>query len=178
MKFTYELTLSDYQAAQKLHWRQTFFRRALGFSLYWGGPAACCAIALLVGKRLGIFLVGMSSGYVLLLGFALGLLVLLPGRTTRNARRFRRQFERKFRADQRSASFEIDDHGISSAILGTGEVKFEWSTVVGFAQDDKMTLLYLSREQFLLFSTTVLTPTERTELSQLVSRNLAKRQRC
>jgi len=124
---------------------------------------------------MGIFLTGLSAGYVLLYGFALGLLILGLKAKLGQPQRFKRQFERKFPSNQRSASIEIEDDGVSSAILGTDEAKFEWRTIVGFAQDDKMTLLYVAKSRFLFFPTTAMSPAQRAELSDLISHHVTKR---
>jgi len=176
LKLIYTLTLADYQAAQRLHWRQTLSRRAIGFLLFWCLPALGCSIALLAGKMMGIFLTEFSVRYVLLFGFVLGLLInSVLARIIQKPQMFRKQFERKFCPDQRSGSIEIEDGGVSSAILGTDVVSFQWHTFIGFAQDDKMTLLYLAKNRFLLFPTTAMTPAQRTELNDLVARYLPKR---
>lgn len=174
MKLIYTFTLADYQAAQQLHWNQTLLRRATSFAVYWFLPALLCSIALETGRKMGLFLTNWSVGYVLLFGFVLGLLTLKFLEPMRRSKMFRKRFERRHPPDQRIASIEIDNEGVCSAIFGSDEVKRPWSDIVGFAQNDKVTLLYLAKNRFLPFPTTALTSTEFTELNDLVVRHLPK----
>lgn len=174
MKLIYTLTLADYQAAQYLHWRQTLSRRATNFAVYWCLPAICSSIGLLVCRRAGLFLTELPAGYVLLLGFMLGFLINTLLAPMSRRQRFRKRFEQRFPFDRRSASIEIDNVGVSSAVLGTEEERFQWRNIVGFAQDEKMTLFYVKENAFIFFPTSALSPEQCTELNDLVARHLSK----
>jgi len=65
----------------------------------------------------------------------------------RNAQRFKRLFA-PTRMD-RSNFVEIDDERILYATPGISETKFSWNAVVEFAQDEKVTLLYVSKRVFI-----------------------------
>jgi hypothetical protein len=69
----------------------------------------------------------------------------------------------------------MDDDRILSGLPGVSEEKYFWNAIVGFAQDRKMTLLYLDKDKFLLFPTYALSPEQRAELNDLVARYVVKR---
>jgi len=92
--------------------------------------------------------------------------------TGREAKRYRKQFERNFAPDKRNAWIEINDSGVSSAVIGTDPGSFQWSKIVGFAQDERMTLFYLAKKRFLLFPTPAQNSAERAELADLISRHM------
>jgi YcxB-like protein len=177
VKLIYSLTLADFQAAQQLHWRQTLSRRLIAFAVYWCLPALCCSLGLLAGRAIGLFLTGLSAENVLLFGFVLGLLILGLWAPMSRQQRFRKKFERKYPPDRRSASIVIDDGGVSSAILGTDEVKFHWSSIVGCAQDDKMILFYMAKNRFVSLPTHGMTSAQRAEISDLVARHVVRTER-
>ena len=45
---------------------------------------------------------------------------------------------------------------------------------MGFAQDEKMTLLYVFKDRFLMFPTAALSPDQRSELGDLVARHVVR----
>jgi hypothetical protein len=89
----------------------------------------------------------------------------------------RKTYKRLFpptRTDQNS-NIDIDDERIFSRTPGVSEDKYFWTAIIAFAQDDKMTLLYLDKNRFLLFPTRALSIDQRTELNDLVARHITKR---
>jgi hypothetical protein len=174
MQLTYSLTLTDYQAAQRLHWRQTLSRRAISFFVYWLLPSSIFPLLLLYGRVEGAFLINHTIGYVLLYGFIFGLAgrCLLP--FVSKPAMFKKHFERKFPPGQRDALITIVADGVTSVIVGTDSEIIRWDKFVGFAQDDKMALLYIAKNQFLFFPTHSMTASQRTELNDLVARHLPK----
>ena len=57
------------------------------------------------------------------------------------------------------------------------EAKFFWTAIVAFAQDEKITMLYTSKNNFLIFPSNVLTHDQRLELNDLVARNMVRKQK-
>ena len=72
-------------------------------------------------------------------------------------------------------SIDIDNECLVSEIPGVFAEKYFWNTIVGFAQNEKVTLLYVFKDRFLLFPTAMLSQVQRTELNDLVARHLPKR---
>jgi len=175
MRLEYSITLEDYQAAQSLHWRQTFARRVLNFLIYDGIPclaaASCCALM----KRAGLLGSGSSYWFEFLFGLAIASIYLLITAKGRNTRRFKKRFGRDFPPDTRRAWIEFNDKGITSAIIGTAPANFAWSSLLDFARDDKVTLFHIRKGAFLFFPTSVLSPDQLAELNALVARCLVKK---
>ncbi|MFC5862402.1 YcxB family protein [Acidicapsa dinghuensis] len=86
----------------------------------------------------------------------------------------RRVFDKRIPAGNRANWTDINDQGVTSAIVGTEEGVFSWEDVAGFAQNEKITLLYLDKRRFLFFPTSVLNQSQRAELKDLVARNLVR----
>jgi len=74
----------------------------------------------------------------------------------------------------RDSSIEIDEDRIFSEIPGVSEGKIFWNGVVAFAQDEKITLIYIREKAFLFFPTSVMSHDQRAELTDLVARHLPK----
>ncbi len=173
LKFTCTVTLADFQAAQVLHWRQTFLRRIFHSSVYWL-PVLCGSLGIALGSRTGIFLKGWSFWSA----FALGLLVCTPITALMpkdRSKGIRKIFERRYPSDKRTAWYEIHNEGITTAIAGTDAETIRWDKIVGFAGDEKITLLYLGNNRFLFFPTSALTGEQLAELNDLVARHVVKR---
>jgi hypothetical protein len=71
----------------------------------------------------------------------------------------------------------MDKERILSGLPEVSEERYFWNAIVGFAQDEKMTLLYLDKDKFLLLPTYALSPEQRTELNELVARHVVKGQK-
>jgi hypothetical protein len=75
----------------------------------------------------------------------------------------------------RTSTIEINDQKIIEENPGTEEVRLPWAGVMGFTQNDRITLIYINDRRFFLFPTTALSPAQRTELNDLVARHVVKR---
>jgi hypothetical protein len=86
----------------------------------------------------------------------------------------RKSFKQMFPAKRTdpSSSIDIDDECIAWGIPGISEAKFTWAAIIDFAQDENITLLYLSKKGFLFFPTPALMPEQRTELTAMVRRHI------
>jgi hypothetical protein len=174
MKLEYSITLADYQAAQALHWRQTLARRVLNFLIYDGIPCLGAATSCVLMKRFGVLGYGKPYWFEFLFGLIVGGIYLLVTAKSRNARRFRKKFEHSFPPEKRRAWIEFNDEGITSAIIGTDPVSHTWGSLIGFVQDNQMTLFYLAKNKFLIFTSSAMSPTQGAELTDLVARHLPK----
>ncbi len=171
MQLTYVLTLNDYKAALRLHANQTVGRRVARFGAGMGLPG----IGLLV-LAMNVFLAFTQQDY--LSRNQPGLLIvpliflLIP---VIQANLVRKQFKQSFPEAARSLSLDIDDERIICTNPGSSETKFSWSTIVAFAQDEKVTMLNISKLRFLFFPTSALAPVQRAEFNDLVARHVASR---
>ena len=170
MKLDYTLTFADFKAAVKLHSRQKFSRRVILFVYVWLAPIM--ALLLIVS-----FLLSphgeLSDGSIAMFAVLL-FCVLLP---VMHYREIHKQFKQLFpptRTD-RSSSIDIDDERILSGVPGVSEGKIFWPGVLAFAQNEKITMIYLSENKFLFFPTLTMSLAQRSELNDLVSRHVVMR---
>jgi hypothetical protein len=119
MRLTYSLSLADYQAAQRLHWRQSLLRRAINFFMYWLLPSSIFPLLLLYGRIAGAFLINHSIEYVILYGFVFGFAGHCLIAFVSKPEMFKKHFERRFPLGQRNALITIEDDGVTSVIVGT-----------------------------------------------------------
>jgi hypothetical protein len=171
MKYNYTLTLADYKAALRLHQREKRSRRIVEFVVYKFMPV------------LGFLVIAFEvfEGVVhnnLVWENALRLLVIPIFFLLLPVTRFnlvRKQFKQLFPAGSERLSIDIDDDRIICVKPGSSESKFMWHAIASFSQDEKIAMLYLSKDRFLFFPTAGLSSGERAELQGLVQRNLEKR---
>jgi hypothetical protein len=174
LKLTYTLTFADYKAALLLHRRQKLIRRITFIILY-------CVVPGLAVVGLASVIIFEARGQADLAAEVIGFdAILIWLSVSLWAARFfniRKGFKRIFPSTrtERSSSIDIDDERILSAIPGVSEGKFFWNAILAFAQDEKITLLYIDKNRFLLFPTYALTPVQRAELSALVERHIVRR---
>jgi hypothetical protein len=170
MKLTYTLTLKDFKAAQALHRRQKFVRQLA----VWAWPA------LTFLGLIGMFFASINnyseifSDSISLTGGALFLTIWMPVVRWYSFRRAFKQLFPPTRTD-RSTWLDIDDERIISTIPGVSEGRFFWSAILAFAQDEKVTLLYIRKNAFLFIPNCAFSTTERAELNDLVARHVKKR---
>jgi hypothetical protein len=170
MKLDYTLTFADYRASVKLHSRQKFSRRVILFVYIWLAPIT--ALLLIVSYLLSPH-GELSDGSIAMFAVLL-FCVLLP---VMHYREVHKQFKQLFpptRTD-RSSSIDIDDERILSGVPGVSEGKIFWPGILAFAQDDKITMIYLSEDKFLFFPTSTMSSVQRSELIALVERNMVRR---
>jgi hypothetical protein len=126
-------------------------------------------------KKFGLLGSEFPYWFEFLLGLVIASIYLLITAKGRNTRRFKNQFGRNFPPDKRRAWIEFNDKGIASAIIGTTPESHAWSSLIGYAQDDKMILFYLAKNRFLIFPSSAMSPDQRAELNALVARHVAKK---
>ncbi|MGD0735675.1 MAG: YcxB family protein [Terracidiphilus sp.] len=173
MKLTYTLTINDYKAAQRLHLRQRLGRR-LAFTFWYVAvpilaAAGALAFALLDVSKLTHF----AAIYFGIEAALVWLSIYLPLMRFYTMRKCFKQMFPPSRTD-RTSSIDIDDERAVSTIPGVSEGKFFWSAIIDFAQDDKVTLLYIRKKAFLFFPTSALSTDERAELNALVACNVKR----
>jgi hypothetical protein len=174
MKLTYTLTLADYIAAIRLHRAQSFARRFIFAILYLGLPILAVAglVSIVVLKEIGK--TNLRPDYV----FAeLVLLLLSIGLPIARIPDVRICFRRIFANSKEipTITMVIDEECVRSEIPGVSEGKFFWNAIVDFAQNEKVTLLYVRKRAFLFFPTPILSPDQRAELNALVTRHVVKK---
>jgi hypothetical protein len=70
---------------------------------------------------------------------------------------------------------EVNGEYVATGIAGAIELKYAWSAITGFAQDDKTTLFYTSKCSFLFFPTNVMTVVQKEDIKAMVAQHLVKR---
>jgi hypothetical protein len=173
MNLTYTLALEDYKAALRLHRRHCLSSRLVSLIL---------PTLIVLGAALS--LIGSVTKVEALLRVGLPLLGggLAGGLASIITRRYnvRRCFNQLFppgRTDRTSA-LDIDDERIISSIPGVSEGKFFWNGIVQFAQDDRITLIYVAKYRFLFIPTSFMNEVQRAELSALIQRKNIKSLTC
>jgi hypothetical protein len=174
MKLDYTLTLADWKAALRLHSRQKLGRR-IHFFIY-DFVISAIAILALIGM-IAAYAYGQSDlvdGLIIPVSALVVLAILLP--ILRNLM-IRKSYKGMFPFSKTGPgySLDIDDERILSTRPGIGEAKYYWTGICAFAQNEKITLLYLSEILFIGIPTNKLSPDQRTELNDLVSRHVVKR---
>jgi hypothetical protein len=82
-----------------------------------------------------------------------------------------------FNTTETLLTIDIDEERIVSVMSGLSESKILWNAVVKFAQNEKVTLIYLAEIRFLFIPTSAFTPEQRAELNELVARHVRKENR-
>jgi hypothetical protein len=171
MTLNYTLTLADYQAALRLHRHQKMGRQ-LSWSFWF-------RIMPVIGGLLLTWV--LFTGFVEKRGFGQNpsvtfvppvVFLFLP---LIHLNLERKQFNRSFPPHGRSLSIRIDEDGVVCTNQGVSESTFNWNAVVGFAQDSKVTMLYIDKTRFLFFPTPVMSSDERAELGNLIASQGIKR---
>jgi len=165
MTLSYEITLADFKAAFRLHRRQRVTERMI-IVLCLLLTIACVAIPLLLGPNSWLSQCCVSVGWIFL-----SLSIILPTNLIYQAHRSYKQSFPLSRTE-RATSTVIDDEQILTTIPGVSVTKYLWNGVLGFAQNENITLLYMAKHRFLLIPTRAFSPEQRTELNELVKRHL------
>jgi uncharacterized membrane protein (DUF485 family) len=170
VKLEYTLTMEDYKAALDLHHRR---RISLWLTyLLWFRVIPVAAVVL---SSATIYFFAMKRPRIAheLIPFDIGLIflsIVLPALYVFSVRKgFKRLFPPN--RTERGSSIDIDEEQIFSGIPGISEAKTFWKGIVAFAQDDKITMLYISKDRFLFFPTSVMSLSQRAELNELIVRH-------
>jgi uncharacterized membrane protein YeaQ/YmgE (transglycosylase-associated protein family) len=170
MKIEFKLSFALFRAAYKLFWRRQLSARLI-FPI---------SVAMLIAGILGAVVVDERGPFGWLVSVCAGAIgggvvgtLLLPLMRIYSVHRAYRHFLPS-PVDDKLLSFEIDDVCISSLIPGVGAGTIQWSAICDFAQDEKVTLLYLTKKRFYFFPNSAMTPAQRAELADLIARSLPK----
>lgn len=172
MKLSFMPTLADYRASLQLHCRQKISRYIYSLLSLWLLPFL-------------IFLFLLSSLYTIATdrenytGGAMWIVLALLCALAIPLRRsyaVRRQFKLMFPPSQASwqVLIDIDEERVISSIPGSSEGKFFWNSIMDFAQNEKVTLLYVRKNVFLFIPTQAMSPEQRTELNDLVAQKMVR----
>ena len=177
MKFTYSITLIDYQNAQQLAWHRTLLRQTIYYYNFWLIPVLISTLAIVFFSRMGLFGLFFEHSHIIY-PFAFGFIMSVVTNTIlspyQSAKRYRKLFDKNFPPDKRETWCLIDDNGIVSSINGTDEINSPWQKVVHFMRNDKIILLYLSEKKFMFIPTNALSLDQSTELLGYIERYVRK----
>ena len=171
MRFEYTISLEDYKAALAMRSRQSLSARISHLCLFWLPTMIGTFVGLLI-MHFGFHLRYMSVFPWLTVLFWIGFICIAA--PIQYASYARRVFDKRIPARDRTNWTNVDDRGVTSAVVGTKEGVFPWRDISGFAQNEKITLLYLDKRRFLFFPTYALNQSQRAELKDFVARNLVK----
>jgi len=173
VKFDCNLSFSDFEEASRLHRRQKTSRWVCFLLLYRIVPVISTAALVLLGAY-------GPRAHTLpdwsLLSFVVALLwagILIAAAPRENIRRAIRRS-----AWKGEASICADDEGILIQIPGVSETRIFWRGILSTAQNEKVNLLYTSKDCFLIFPTSAMSEPQQAELNELVARHVVKRQLC
>lgn len=170
MTFSYTFSVRDYDEALRLHRRQKASRRVRFLLLYRILPLFCVAGLVVLGA---LDIRAHTLGNWILLSFAIALLwvgilgVFAPRNNVRCG------FKRSAPAGQ--TTIRVDDECVLSQVPGISETKWFWNGFVGEARDEKLLLLYTSKDCFLIFPASGMTVEQWKELNEIVDRELPRK---
>lgn len=177
MKISYRLTLQDYIAAIRLYRNQKLSRRFIFGLIYLGLPicAGFGLITLILVRKQGT--AALRSDFIFTETLLVFIAIALPLARIPDVRKgFRRTFPDPGKLPTTTSAF--DEECLRSEISGVSEGIFRWNAIVDFAQDDKITLLYIAKKKFLFFPTSIMSAEQRSELNDLINRKVRKRETC
>jgi hypothetical protein len=169
MRFDFTITLEDYKVALKLHRKRKLSRRLLPW--IWPSLFLISLVLLVVGSLNKSTEVIEQA--ILLAAWSLFAIVAFPILRFALTRRGYKQMFPPTRSGLTS-TIEIDDQRIIEENPGTEEVRLPWTGVMGFTQNDRVTLIYINSCRFFLFPTSALSPAQRAELNDLAARHMVK----
>ena len=170
MRFNYVFSIWDYDEALRLHRRQKARRLLCFLLLYRIVPFLSLTGLVLLGAS---DIKAHTLPAWILLSFAIALLwigILAAFIPRENARR---GFRRSALAGQ--TTINVDGNGVVIQVPGVRETKMFWAGFVAVAQNDKLLLLYTSKNCFLVFPTSAMALEQRVELSATIDRNLTRK---
>jgi len=172
MKIECPLSFSDYKAALKLHSRLSLLRRINRIALFVSSLIIYSIFGYVVIKSAvnHEFASRISAGTWITF-LSLSCLPLL------HSWALRRQFRNIFPPSptSRIAYFEFCDDLVISGIPGVSEGRYHWSSIVQFAQNEEITLVYVKKSRFLFVPTHAFSASQRIELDELIARHGVKR---
>jgi hypothetical protein len=170
MTFNCTFSVWDYEEAFRLHRRQNTGRRVRFLFLYQLVPVMSVAGLVLLGaygptaKTLPGWLVLSFASALLWAGIATGL-------ASRNLAR--RRFRQNGGRDH--CSVDLDDERVLIQVHGVSEMKRFWNGFVAVARNDKIILLYTSKDCFVIFPLSAMSAEQTMELTTIIQRNLTRK---
>lgn len=165
MRITYKTSLSDFSAAYRMCQKENRFLRY--DQIIW---PSILALGILAAAAFGRNSTARTVlDYVIIYSFALS--VGLPIFRKFNAYRFYRT--RKNAGQEFTTEMTADK--VVDITRNECELTYEWSSITGFGQNTKITVLCMSNGHFIFFPTAILDSNQRDELNGLVTRHGIKR---
>ena len=177
MRLNYTLTLGDFKAYHRLYGSRTR-RNKTSYSFYFAVMPVVAALGfvpIVVFILLGWtdWLKLCAPGEAVFLGVALFSGVKRFYNIRKNFNRFTKYYLPLL--EGQAPFLEIDDKGILFAFPGYCEGKYLWNSITDFAENERLTLLYLFGKKCLVIPTCALSPEKRLELGATVRRNVVRR---
>ena len=170
MREEWVLEYSDYLAAQKLFNKRSVGRRFYMFAMLWFFPVLAIAF---VAFSLWVMYPGPYSWSGLSGTWPLVFVAILFRFSYWRA--LRKGFKRLFlNGDPTKAIyFSVDEDKVISGVPGSSEAKFEWAAITGFAEDEHIAILYISKRLFLMLPKNKLSVQTWTDMKVILARHLS-----
>jgi hypothetical protein len=181
MKISYTPTLEDYKAVYRLHHSQKLGGRG-GYTLLFIGLPIFAFLGLIFFMVLSFYGdKGPAKGFSGIEIFSVLCLCSLY-LLVRRSYVIRKQLVRfigRFQPSQsdKAKIIDIDDERIISEIAETSITKYFWTAICAYAQDDKITLIYVRHSGYIFIPARVMSHAQRAELNELVKRHLPEGKR-
>jgi hypothetical protein len=168
IRITHTSSLAVYKAVFKLRKRDGFFSRNwLALLIY---PTVLVALGLIFARHNYSVVVVCFHLAPLLITFW----VLTPAFRFYEVRDAYRNSRRGLDASQ-EFTMETDSDQIVSGTPGLRRFAYDWASVLAFAQNESVTVFRMTGHHLVFFPTPCLTPEQRAELDELVSRHGIRR---
>jgi YcxB-like protein len=149
MAHSYELTYRDFIDAQRLHRKQRTFAQVSFIFWIFVMPAISFGMVIWV---FWIYISGERALFFQLLPIAAWLgavsIIVLGMRPYTLRKIYRRSLPEGVKGAI-PVNFSFGEEGVLSAIPGRSEGKFFWNSIVNYAENDKLALLYVKKKLFL-----------------------------
>jgi hypothetical protein len=179
MKINYTPTLEDYKSVYRLHHSQRLGGRS-GYTFLFIVLPILAFLGLIFNIVLSCYgdkePAGGFSGIEIFSVLCLCSLYLLVRRSYVIRKLLVRSIGRFLPSQSdRVKIIDIDDERIISEIAESSITKYFWTAICAYAQDDKITLIYVRNSGYILIPARVMSPAQRAELNDLIARHVVKR---
>ncbi len=168
MRLTYELTASEFVAAQNLHSR----RSPVGFV----SLAICYVIVPLLGVFLMLSVVSFPKDGFTLSSISQEFVPLLLTLTPLWLHLYWRYRFRAIRISKEPCVLDFEDDRIVTEMSGVSRSTVEWIAIKKYRESKRMLLIYLSRASFIAIPRRACEKQEYVELIALLKRKISSRE--
>ncbi len=171
MRITYQTTVADHRAAYRMYQSKNIFLRY--DQILWPAVAFFFLVVILITDHRSELNKLAQALVIAPIWFSLGLPLI---RRYNAAGTYRAAYGKSPKSPELIT--EITSDRIVDIAPGQAESIYEWSSVIGFGQNSRITVFYMKTSNLVFFPTSALSPDQRVELDGLISKNGIKRWTC